>query len=257
MFINLYRGSSRSAFKDYNFNYFFGELESVSDEDIAAQFRARIRNEDGWDPNVLGATLEFTLSERVCESYFRDVVGIPATKRDFYLSKLFQFIALSIEATIVDRSQHDVHRFGVLVDVEDKLDEIPDPVLNQVQEFDLWDLQADISPAEGRPRSVAEMEALLNERWEAYLPGAEEDADVEQSDSESTSELSEKRRTLLGSYKTIVGGTAKSVYLDEAVKVDKRDFYRWRNGALEASSKMTRRIEEFIQTAIKEKRRFK
>lgn len=107
MFINLYRGSSRSEFKDYNFSYFMGELERVSEEDIAAEFRAKIQgNLDGWDPNVLGATLEFTLSERVCESYFRDVVGIPATKRDFYLSKLFQFIALSIEAAIVDRSQH-------------------------------------------------------------------------------------------------------------------------------------------------------
>src|SRR5205814_1181262 len=98
-------------------------------------FRAKIRGEDGWDPNELGATLEFTLSERVCDSYFRDVVGIAATKRDFYLSKLFQFIALSIETALVDRSQDGVHGFGLLVVLEENLDEIPDPVLNQVQEF--------------------------------------------------------------------------------------------------------------------------
>ena len=67
--------------------------------------------------------------------------------------------------------------------------------------------------------------------------------------------LKEWRHGLLESYKAIVGGPAKSVYTHPTVMVDKRDFYRWLDGSLPASSQMTRRIDEFIQRALRQKRR--
>ena len=127
-------------------------------------------------------------------------------------------------------------------------------MLKQVQELNLWELQADITPAEGQPRSVQEIETLLNDRWESYLPRAEEaDIAAEGKDSESTVPVRERRGRLLESYKTIVGGTSKPVY--DSVAVDKSDFYRWLRGELPPSSDMTGRIEQFIKNAIGQKRR--
>ena len=249
MFVNLYLGLDGSEFRDYNFSYFLAQLYPVSESHIVAQFDEKLRGGQHWDENELAAIFELTLSERVCESFFRDIKGIPATQRDFYLSKLFQFLALSMEAALGDVV---VDKLDLHLTLEDLLEEIADAQLKQLHQFDWWRFQADIAPRDGHTLSVEEMKALLIGRWKTYLHGAEEGAESEPSDSEST--LSARRQRLLDSYKTIVGGTAASIYKASEVGVDKSDFYSWRRGELPDSSKMAHRIEAFIQNAVREGR---
>ncbi len=246
MFVNLYFNLDAN-FRDYNFSYFLEQLQKVPESDIEAMFREKFRGGKNWDPNNLGAIIEFTLSEGVCDSFLRDVKDVPATRRDFYLSKLCQFVVLSVNAAIGDDIEIRIRANSLRYIMEDALDAIPNTLLPDLHGLDLWQFQKDIGFVNGRPRPLAELEASLMRFLEPYLSREEEYTEDQTYGAE---QLIDRRRQLFLTYKT-TGRTAASIYNHSEVKVDKSDFYRWLRGELPDSSAMTKKIEHRIQAELR------
>ena len=254
MFVNLFfslDSSLGSNFRDYNFSYFLEQLQKVPESDIEAMLREKFRGGKNWDPNYLGAIIEFTLSEGVCDSFLRDVKGVPATRRDFYLSKLCQFVVLSVNAAIGDDIEIRIRANSLRYLMEDALDAIPNAQLPDFHGLDLWQFQHEIGFVNGRPRSLAELEIALTRLLEPYLI---REGEFSEDQADGAKQLIDGRRNLLRAYKTIAGSTAAFIYNHPEVKVDKSDFYRWLRGELPDSSAMTKKIEQRIQAEIKKAR---
>jgi len=96
VFVNLFSGlDSRFSFRDHNFSNFLERLEQVKYEALEAQLaESWTRWGPGckFDPNEFNETLELTLSRATCTSFIRTNPSLPVGDRDYYLSKLCQFI---------------------------------------------------------------------------------------------------------------------------------------------------------------------
>jgi hypothetical protein len=253
LFVNLAFSLDSSLelnFRDYNFSYFLEQLRKVPESDIGAMLREKFRGGKDWDD--LGAIIEFILSEGVCDSYLRDAKGVPATGRDFYLSKLCQFIVLSIDAAIGDDYETQARPHSLRYVIEEALDAIPNALLPDLHGLDLWQFQHEIGFVNGRPRPLAEIDSALTRLLGSYLPRYEE---LSEDQTDVAKQLSDRRRNLLSTYKTITGGSAVAIYNHADVKVDKSDFYAWLRGELPDSSVMTQKIEKRIHAVLKERHR--
>jgi len=93
-----------NGFRDHNYNDFFddmdgfGGLETVPHEYLENSLRDSFK--PGWkfgpEP-YFSRTLPTTLSPKACESYLRHS-RLPIDRRDYYLSKLFQFFYIVLDA---------------------------------------------------------------------------------------------------------------------------------------------------------------
>ena len=84
MFRNLYH---IEGFREYNFNDSTGFLQRVPDPAHDVEVAFRVMPPYSSDP-YLFSTLARTLSARCCAGFLADNPGLPATLRDYYLSKL-------------------------------------------------------------------------------------------------------------------------------------------------------------------------
>jgi len=90
MFLNLYGGSS--VLRKHNFCNFLQPVEPVSEDYIVGHLEQSFPPAPhGLEP-YFDSVFEFTLSVDCCASFIRANPELPITPRDYYLSKLFQFL---------------------------------------------------------------------------------------------------------------------------------------------------------------------
>ena len=130
MFHNIY--FSCKSFRNHNWNDFFGDLRQDDEPYIEAALRRSYANphEPGPEPYFY-SILPVTLTPESCESFLRSS-SLPIAARDYYLSKLFQFLHVPL-----------VLKFGLENDptqvsepLEEFLDGIPAECTAKLAEFD-------------------------------------------------------------------------------------------------------------------------
>ena len=102
MFRNLY---SLPRFTDHNFNDSTGILHQEQGPGPHVGEAFRIRRPYRPHPYLL-STLSCTLSPLCCASFLRANPALPITERDYYLSKLFQFLRVACMDELADPSDY-------------------------------------------------------------------------------------------------------------------------------------------------------
>ena len=251
MFVNLYSDAKAgAAFREHNFTYFLGNLDRVAEDWIKGAFAERFRTND-WEPEI-AATFEFSLSERACRSFLRLHPGLPAIERDYYLSKLFQYLKLSVdEALKHDAASSDdpngwARKIELYRTIEETLDDIEVSLIAHFPHFDWFAFQRDMI------RSGDDLDLLLSGPWGAYL----KNESVEYPTSAARESLRAQRKKLLEAYRLAVpGGTYAAVR--KAAKVDGREFRKWQHGELPDKSAPATRLERAFRRAIEKAAKFR
>lgn len=137
VFTNLW---SDEAFRDHNFSNFYadfpgGRIEEVSHDWILASVRKSYEDRDGLEP-YFDSILPYTLSPKCCASFLRAYSNLPVDQRDYYLSKLFQFIYLTLEVRF---SLQGAAEMEVKEKVQDLLDRVPDELLPPLGDEHVWE----------------------------------------------------------------------------------------------------------------------
>jgi len=94
LFRNIY--FSCESFRNHNWNDFFGDLCQDEESYIEGQL-LRIYDDALWPEPYFDRILPVTLTPESCESFLKST-SLPITARDFYLSKLFQFLYVALVA---------------------------------------------------------------------------------------------------------------------------------------------------------------
>jgi hypothetical protein len=119
--------------RDHNFCDFLDQLEKVDEEFLQAKF---CEGYNGHIEPYFDPIIPLTLHPTSCDAFFRVYPQWPITPRDYYLSKLFQFLYQPIEIRYkVDyRTEGDVRK-----QLEIILDRVPDGVMAHLHQWDWWD----------------------------------------------------------------------------------------------------------------------
>lgn len=126
MFQNIY--FSCQSFRDYNWSNFFDDLRQVGEAYIEAELR---RSYDSFGPEpYFYSILPVTLTPKSCESFLRST-NLPIAARDYYLSKLFQFLHLPLELKFHLEYPTEISKL-----LEEFLDGIPRESMERLSEFD-------------------------------------------------------------------------------------------------------------------------
>jgi hypothetical protein len=142
LFLNLY-DLARDDFEDFNYTATQGRFESV----VAEYFRGCVRKSyqderaSELEPYFFEA-MTLTLSRGARQAFFRSHPLLPATERDYYLSKLFQFLYVVLE---VRYSLREGLEWEVQIQVEAALDpqQEPLPEAADMPEVDWWGFYRD------------------------------------------------------------------------------------------------------------------
>src|SRR5713101_1649334 len=93
MFRNLYFFSPN--FRNHNFSDFFDDIREDSEVYLEAALKEGYA--DGGLEPYFYSILPLTMSPESCASFIRANPQLPITERDYYLSKLFQFLYVPIK----------------------------------------------------------------------------------------------------------------------------------------------------------------
>jgi hypothetical protein len=153
MFANLYWEVKSLHFQDHNFRSWGHGIQKMPESHIVQLIKGSCdvpdRHEDAhaYDAWVeegfeLETIFEQTLSRRACVGFFRAEPSVPALERDYYLSKLFQFlwlIAMECHEFLLTAHRDWVRSHYVELDskvLENFLDSLPeDATPEQLAEF--------------------------------------------------------------------------------------------------------------------------
>lgn len=181
MFRNIYLFDQ--AFRDHNWNDFFDDLRQDKESYIEAELQRSYG--DAWGPDpYFERTLPVTLTRESCESFLRST-SLPISARDYYLSKLFQFLYSALLAN----SQLEHGETDVRERLEQFLDGILQECTERLNEFDWAEFYADTRnyeldeilsrlplhlPGPKRGSSSAKMtkERWVGEKWPSRLKHA-------------------------------------------------------------------------------------
>ena len=95
LFRNLYYFSAE--FRNHNWNDFFGDLRQDQEPYIEAELRKSYADPRRGGPEpYFYSIFPATMSAAACASFLRHTT-LPITERDYYLSKLFQFLYVPLE----------------------------------------------------------------------------------------------------------------------------------------------------------------
>jgi hypothetical protein len=156
MFANLYTRVKSSRFRDHNFEAWppGHRIRSIPESEIEELIKGYFDVPDqfadkhayiGWvEVGFEFSTIfEQSLSRRACAAFFRAEPDVPAVDRDYYLSKLYQFLcllAMECHDYFLTRHRDWVRNDWVSADIsilERFLDSLPeDCALEQLAEFD-------------------------------------------------------------------------------------------------------------------------
>ena len=248
MFFNLFFGLD-SRFSDHNFSNFLDRLEQYQYVRLETHLQAswipwrdrRCR----FDPNEFEAIFRLTLSPETCASFFRTYPSLPVVERDYYLSKLCQFIWLIVVSWIDSRADQEAsydHKLQEILDTT--LDSIPDGMLTRLRDFNWGALHRDLRDSDRTMSTVETAKNLLRDLSGYLIP---DDLDDTLPSGAGSDGLSARRKALLQQF-IDRGGKKATVY--RSSQVDKSDFYRWLKGELTEQSVMTHRIEQYLNQAL-------
>ncbi len=128
MFRNIYFFCK--PFRNHNWNDFFGDLRQDEEAYIEAELRRSYTTQ--WAPEpYFYRILPVTLTPESCESFLKST-SLPIAARDYYLSKLFQFLHLPL----VLRFPLENDRTEVSEPLEEFLDGLPPECTERLAEFD-------------------------------------------------------------------------------------------------------------------------
>jgi hypothetical protein len=140
VFENLYFLSD-TAFRNFNFSDFWADsatetpFEPVSEQYIEARIRDAYAP-DGEPPEIyFYSILPFTLSELCCKAFLRSNPGLPISERDYYLSKLFQFLYRPLVESV---HLEWIEAGEIAAGLRDFLDQLPELVISKLARFD-WE----------------------------------------------------------------------------------------------------------------------
>jgi hypothetical protein len=128
LFRNIY--FSCKSFRNHNWSDFFDDLRQDEEEYIEAALRMGYAEPPGPEPYFY-TILPLTLTPESCEGFLKST-SLPIAARDYYLSKLFQFLYLPLmlkfplEADATEVSKR----------LEEFLDGIPPECMERLAEFD-------------------------------------------------------------------------------------------------------------------------
>ena len=163
MFRNLY--FQVSSFIDFNFSDFLDQLDEVREEYLEARIREGLRGEDiepYFDPII-----PLTLRPESCRSFIRANPGLPITERDYYLSKLFQYVSLLIKNKFrLGFEQLE----GLRERLEEVLDQIPDELLPELHRFDWWGFYELVEQCDPEPGVEGQTIKAILGSLSTYLP---------------------------------------------------------------------------------------
>jgi len=123
-----------SSFRDFNFCDFLDYLEEVPE----SYLRVQIAGEYDGEPvePYFEPIIPLTLHPDACAAFFRSHPHVPASERDYYLSKAFQFVWLPLEIRFGLSSWRD---FEPRDRIEVALDQAPDEELPNLWRIEPWD----------------------------------------------------------------------------------------------------------------------
>ena len=171
MFHNIYYFCK--SFRNHNWNDFFGDLRQDQEPYIEAELRRSYAppSQPGPEPYFY-RILPVTLTPGSCDSFLRST-SLPITARDYYLSKLFQFLYLPL----VQKFLLEDHPTEVSERLAEFLDSIPPGCTERLAEFD-WSqfygdtLRYDLHDVLRRlplhlpgPKREQSSEKMTKERW--------------------------------------------------------------------------------------------
>jgi len=93
LFNNLYF-SGGATFRDHNFSDFLDGVDQHRERSIVLEIQRHYEDPRGGLPPHVDAIYRCTLSPPTCGSFIRAHSALPVDERDYYLSKLFQFLYL-------------------------------------------------------------------------------------------------------------------------------------------------------------------
>jgi hypothetical protein len=132
MFRNLY--FLVDDFADFNFNDFLDRFEEVPEDYLQTRIERNQQEGEHIEP-YFEPIIPLTLSPNSCNAFFRSHPRVPASERDYYLSKLFQFLFLP--AKLRFSPTFDEER-AIRDRLEGFLDGLGDEILQDLSRFDWW-----------------------------------------------------------------------------------------------------------------------
>jgi hypothetical protein len=128
LFRNIYFSSE--SFRDHNWSDFFPDLRQDQELYIEAALRRGYADTAGPEPYFY-SILPLTLTPESCASFLKSST-LPIAARDYYLSKLFQFLYLPLGL----KFRLEGHSTAVVKRLEEFLDGITPDRLDRIAEFD-------------------------------------------------------------------------------------------------------------------------
>lgn len=232
MFRNLFRQSA--DFRNYNHWEFPETFEPISEAYLREQVRRRFDFAEPLDPTCK-ETFSHSLKRGSCELFRREHSRWPIIDRDYYLSKTFQFVFITlVEAFNLDEGD----AYEVEQRVAHVVNGIPDNWLSNLDE--LFDIEHLIYLT-GNFRNSSNLRGMLKAldlSW--FLQGDAPARNLEAAPPGRTRKLrfTEFRRTAPCSVKEFCA----------RAQVDKADLYKWTRDELPDTSERSRRIEEVLRS---------
>ena len=135
LFRNIY--FSCESFRNHNWNDFYGDLCQEKESYIEGELQ-RSHDDGTWPEPYFDPIFPITLARESCESFLRST-SLPVTARDYYLSKLFQFLYLALVANFgLEHNETEVRER-----LERFLDGIPVECTKRLAEFDWTEFYSD------------------------------------------------------------------------------------------------------------------
>ncbi len=249
LFVNLYWDSKAGpAFRDHNFNYFLERLTQVPEAWVSWSF-AECSRTNSWEPEF-AETFEFTLSERACESFLRSHPTWPVVSRDYYLSKLFQFLKeVAVDEAMKASGKWSDAPWNYEKDelyrlIAEGLDDSDDVLIPHLRYFDWFSFQREVLEASHHERLP---ELLSGSFLTTHLKAHKTEHPIWETPERSRRQR--RRKRLLDTFLAVVPD-AKYAQVYKAKRVDERDFRRWRDGELDDDSDISQRLEAGFKEAI-------
>jgi hypothetical protein len=234
--------SYQPGFEDHNYSDFLGRFEQVKEIYFEGRLGDYFSKGERLEPYALDA-IRLTLSHESFQGFVRENPALPIKPRDYLLSKLLQYLLLSVRAAF------DSLPTRAELKVANVLEQVPeswvanlsdtfclDVFLGQLKRYsrdaDLDGLLRDLNPS----MFLAPVESMESSPADLPISGSIEARKL-------------RRQELWHAYKQRVpGAKKKSVY--EAENVDRSDFYRYMRGELPDSSAMSLRLDRRFGDAI-------
>jgi hypothetical protein len=175
--------------------------------------------------------------------------SLPIIPRDYYLSKIFQFLSLSVDAALDEsgtgREDRWVERH---IAINTALSDVDDTLLPHLPFFDWFTFQRDVWQSVKSDPSLKDLYSCLSDP--DRLPGAYFRTERIVHPAAVRIARRDRREPLLSAYRAVTSRPYAYVYHKQ--QVDEREFRRWQTGELPDTSSVSEKLEAGFREAIQE-----